>query len=250
MADPKDFSRLNFEEFKRLAKDPSLSKYERIGFPDSYRAGHEEAIFEDIKAKLPGLLRKGATVLDIGPGISDLPAYLIAHCEKEGQRLHLVDSEEMLSQLPDKPFITKTAALFPRCPELLESLKGKVDALLSYSVLHYIFVDTPLFGFLDSCLSLLAPGGRLLLGDIPNASMRRRFFSSETGLRFHREFMKTDQPPPDLAFNRIEEEKIDDAVVMSLLMRARAAGFDAWILPQDPALPMANRREDLLFSRP
>ena len=43
-----------FEDFKNLANDPSLSKYEKIGFPDSYRAGKEEAIFHDILSKLNG----------------------------------------------------------------------------------------------------------------------------------------------------------------------------------------------------
>ena len=41
-----------FEDFKQLASDASLSKYEKIGFPDSYRAGKEEAIFTDIISKL------------------------------------------------------------------------------------------------------------------------------------------------------------------------------------------------------
>jgi hypothetical protein len=39
-------------------------------------------------------------------------------------------------------------------------------------------------------------------------------------------------------------------VVFALLQRARLAGFDAYVLPQDPALPMANRREDVLIIRP
>jgi hypothetical protein len=35
-----------------------------------------------------------------------------------------------------------------------------------------------------------------------------------------------------------------------MLGRARAAGFDAYVLAQPEALPMANRREDLLIRRP
>jgi hypothetical protein len=37
--------------------------------------------------------------------------------------------------------------------------------------------------------------------------------------------------------------------VFGLLARARDAGFQAWVVPQAPGLPMANRREDLLFER-
>jgi hypothetical protein len=38
--------------------------------------------------------------------------------------------------------------------------------------------------------------------------------------------------------------------VLALLARARAQGFHAWVLPQDAALPMGNRREDVLIRKP
>jgi hypothetical protein len=38
--------------------------------------------------------------------------------------------------------------------------------------------------------------------------------------------------------------------LLGLVMRARAEGFDAYLLPQRPDLPFANRREDLLCRRP
>jgi hypothetical protein len=116
-------------------------------------------------------------------------------------------------------------------------------------VLHYVFVDVGFFRFLDVSLSLLAPGGQMLIGDIPNISKRKRFFSSETGVSFHKDYMKTDEAPV-VEFNQIEHDQIDDAVVMSIIQRARLQGFDAYLLPQDQALPMANRREDILIIRP
>ena len=61
---------LTFDEFKSLAGDESLSAYEKIGFPNSYRHGKEELIFQDIVRKLPNLNKDGQTVLDIGPGCS------------------------------------------------------------------------------------------------------------------------------------------------------------------------------------
>lgn len=249
MADPKNFSGIGFEDFRRLASDSTLSKYERIGFPDSYRKGHEEAIYAEICQKLPALNGKGRRVVDIGPGCSDLPQMLIRHCAAQGHQLSLIDSQEMLAQLPDGQGIEKLPALFPRCPEWIAGHAGSIDVLLSYSVLHYVFVDTNLFGFLDASLSLLAPGGAMLIGDIPNVSKRRRFFASEAGVKFHQQFMKTSEKPV-VQFNRLEPEQIDDSVIFGLLERARAAGFDAHVVPQAPALPMANRREDILITRP
>ncbi len=46
------FQNLDFASFKELAKDKTLSPHEKIGFPDSYRAGKEAIIFDDIRAKL------------------------------------------------------------------------------------------------------------------------------------------------------------------------------------------------------
>lgn len=238
-----------FEDFRRLASSAGLSKYEMIGFPDSYRAGHEPAIFADICSKLTRLQDEGVRVLDIGAGCSDLPVLLTDLCRQRQHRLVLMDSAEMLAHLPDDPAAAKQAALFPHCPEFIAAHTGRVDAILCYSVLHYVIRDVAFFGFLDSALALLAPGGQLLLGDIPNVSKRKRFFASETGIRFHQRFMNT-QEVPEVRFNQLEPDQIDDAVVMALLQRARAQGFDAYVLPQAPGLPMANRREDVLIVRP
>jgi len=243
------FANLGFEDFRRLAVEPGLSKYERIGFPDEYRASSEPHIFADIRSKLTQLEGRGRTVLDIGPGCSDLPLLLIEHCRAQDHRLLLVDSQEMLALLPDAPHVQKIEALFPRCEDFITEHQGGVDAILTYSVLQYVLVDAGFFRFLDACLSLLAPGGQLLIGDIPNVSKRKRFFASETGVRFHQDFMKT-QERPEVRFNQIEHDQIDDAVVLSIMMRARAQGFDAYVVPQASDLPMANRREDILVVRP
>ena len=106
-----------------------------------------------------------------------------------------------------------------------------------------------MYDFVDACLSLLAPGGQLLIGDIPNVSKRKRFFASAAGVRCHQQYTGTDEVPA-VMFNTLERSKIDDAVVLAILGRARAAGFDAYVLPQAAELPMANRREDVLIVRP
>lgn len=248
MASP-NFSNIGFEDFRRLAQDQSLSKYERIGFPDEYRQGFEAEIFSDILKKLTNLNATKGRVIDIGPGCSDLPVMLIDLCRTQTHQLSLIDSKEMLDLLPSDPFIEKIPALYPNCPEFIARLRGTVDVILCYSVLQYVLIDTAFFRFLDTSLSLLAPGGQMLIGDIPNISKRKRFFCSENGVRFHQEFMKTTDLP-DIAFNVIEHDQIDDAVVMSLLQRARAQGFDAYVVPQGATLPMANRREDILITRP
>jgi hypothetical protein len=244
-----DWDSLNFEGFRRLAEDGTLSKYEKIGFPDSYRAGYEEAIFADLQSKLPRLAASNLNVLDIGPGCSDLPLMLIQLCRTHNHRLYLIDSDQMLRLLPDEEFIVKRAGLFPRDQHIVADLVSKIDVIICYSVLHYVFVDANPFHFLDLGIDLLAPGGEFLIGDIPNISKRSRFFASDAGIAFHKNFTKSDTLP-ELSFNQPSPGKIDDAVVLGIISRARLAGVDAYVLPQPPGLPMSNRREDVLIRRP
>lgn len=244
------FQNLDFAAFKELAKDETLSPHEKIGFPDAYRAGKEIIIFDDLKTKVSNLEKSGQTIIDIGAGCGALAFLLIEQCLKNGNTLVLIDSEDMLAHLPDEENLVKIAAYYPNdCRDFLEEYKGRADVVISYSVLHYVFDEGNLFKFLDATLGLLAVGGECLLGDVPNISKRKRFFASPTGVKFHQDFMNT-TAAPEVEFNRIESGQIDDAVLMSLMFRARNAGFDAYVLPQSDDLPMANRREDVFIKNP
>ncbi|MDN0082651.1 hypothetical protein QU487_07800 [Crenobacter sp. SG2305] len=254
MTDTSRYDGLSFEHFRAMAQDPALSRFEKVGFPDDYRQDQEAAIFADIAGKLPALARPASTIVDIGSGCSDLPRFFIEQAVRQHQQLILIDSAEMLTHLPDTLGVTKLAARFPHCDALLTSHAGRVDAINVYSVIQYVFAEANLFEFVDKALSLLAPQGRLLIGDIPNNSKRKRLFASETGREYHRQYALQHggdpEAPPEPAYNRIEHATIDDSIVLALLARARLAGFDAYVLPQHPDLPMANRREDILIVRP
>lgn len=243
------FRDLTFGDFAGLARDSALSKYEKIGFPDSYRAGYEAAIFADIsrKLRLPG--QTGRLIFDIGPGCSDLPLMLVEYCRTAAHDLVLVDSQEMLDLLPNQPFITKVEGPFPHCKDQIEAYIGRVDAILCYSVLQYVFAEADVFEFLDTSLELLAPGGSMLIGDIPNESMRRRFLSSKEGVAFHQRHHGPGTQP-DISMSGDMKAKIDDSVVLALLARARGLGTHAYVLEQAPDLPMANRREDVIIRKP
>jgi hypothetical protein len=242
-----DFRDLTFDDFRRRASDERLSPSEKVGFPDRYRAGKEERIFADIVAKLSNLGRDGALVMDIGPGCSGLALMVVEWCGRRGHRLLLVDSDEMLAHLPDAPYITKVPAMYPRgCDGLLRDYAGRLDAILTYSVFHHVFAEANVWEFVDRSLELLAPGGQMLIGDIPNLSKRNRFFRSARGVAFHRAFTGRQDAPPidDEASAR---SKVTDAVVLAVLARCRQAGCDAYVLPQPDDLPMANRREDVVI---
>jgi hypothetical protein len=250
MSDANRFAQLDFEAFRQLAGEAGLSRHEKVGFPDSYRDGREAAIFADMRAKLPSLQKQGGHVLEIGPGCSALPVMLADLCAQQNGRLILVDSAEMLALLPDAPHVQKVPGAFPEALQpQAASLRGQIDTIVAYSVVQYVFAAGDLFGFLDHCLALLADGGELLLADLPNTSMRKRFFASAAGVATHRAYTGRDEKP-ELHFNTPEPGQIDDSIVLAMLARARAQGFHAWVLPQAAELPMANRREDLLIRKP
>lgn len=243
--DSERFAGLTFEDFRRMAEDQSLSEFERVGFPDEYREGAEQAIFEDIVAKLPALSRGEGRVLDIGPGSSPLPVKIAEHCSSRGLTLVLIDSAEMLDLLPDLPGVVKIPGRFPDCPELLE--QRPFDAILVYSVLQHVFGDRSVDEFVNRALKLLAHGGTILFGDIPNGSKLKRFLSSPAGAEFHRAYSGSDEDPE---VEGIERNRIEDSLLLGLVTRIRAAGLDAYLVPQPDSLPLANRREDLLVYRP
>lgn len=245
----KKLSRLTFEDFKNLAKDDTLSNCEKIGFPDEYRKGHEANIVRDIIKKLPEFSEAGKTVLDIGCGCGDVPRLLIEHCKGNKSRLLLVDSQEMLNLLLADEVLRKFPCKFPDCPVLFDEYQSKIDACVVYSVLQHIVLDANVFNFIDKILELLVPGGKLLLGDIPNISKSKRFFSSPSGIASHQKFTgKNDHPVVD--FMKIEHERIDDSIVFSILQRYRNFGFETYLLPQPVDLPIWTRREDILIVKP
>lgn len=246
---PSPYDISGFAEFAARARDPGLSQYAKIGFPDEYRAGKAPAILADITAKLTNLTKSGQAVLDVGAGCSDLPENLVEYCASRGHKVVLVDSAEMLDQLGEWPHVTKTKGQFPSCIEAIHATSRTYDAILAYSVIQYVFVEGNIWGFVDALAGLLAPGGQLLIGDIPNASMRKRFLSSASGRAYHKAHFG-EIALPEVTFNDLEPGAIDDAVVLGCISRLRAAGFDAFVVPQSPELPMANRREDVLVYRP
>ena len=151
---------LSFDDFKNMASDNSLNDNEKVGFPDIYRKGTEENIFPDILQKLnikPDN-EKTKIIMDIGCGCSGPAKSLIEYARKNSFTLYLIDSKEMLDNLPNEPFIIKIAHEFP-CDYDYESLYSKVDYIIVYSVLHHVVYHSNYLKFLDTCIALLKSGG-------------------------------------------------------------------------------------------
>jgi dTDP-3-amino-3,4,6-trideoxy-alpha-D-glucose transaminase len=238
-----------YDAFRLRARNEAMSRNQRAGFPDEYRAGRSESILRDIGDKLPAFRARGTRLLDIGCGCGELAEAIIKTAGQNSQSLTLIDSAEVLDQLSIASHVRKVIGPFPACLPELESLGNQYDAILVYSVAQYVFSEANLFRFVDAAIDLLNERGVLLLGDLPNASMRKRFIASPSGTRYHKAHFP-EQPQPAVSFNEPQPGQLDDAVVLALVARSRAAGLQAFVLPQSPDLPMANRREDILVRRP
>lgn len=235
---------LNFEDFKKMALNKELSGSEKIGFPDSYRKGFSTKILQDINQKIPVYTTQNKVIIDIGCGCDELTFELIDVCKKNNHTLILVDSEEMLKDLPDADHIIKLAGQFPFQDTRLDAYIGKIDYVICYSVIFYVFANDNLFDFIHQSLNLLKPGGRYLIGDIPNIDKRDRLLNSEEGKQFRQNAPK-DVKGSTAHENR--EQKMDDSIVFSILTRYRKFGCETYLMPQSADLPLSNRREDILI---
>jgi 2-polyprenyl-3-methyl-5-hydroxy-6-metoxy-1,4-benzoquinol methylase len=133
------------------------------------------------------------------------------------------------------------------------ALTEKFDCVLLYSVIHCVASFSELLPFTDAAAGLLKPGGRLLIGDIPNSDRKRRFLESGAGQIFEREWQRSrrENPAESNAFEGATGiGTLSDAEILEIVARSRANGFHAFILPQPQDLPFGRTREDILIVRP
>ncbi len=246
-----DFETIKFsyETHEQLAKNPHITGYERVGFPSHYREGRDEFIVTDIINKLEFTNKSNGSFLDIGCGASPLTTLLLEKCHDYHINPVLNDSAEMLACVESKRPYQQVVGRFPQIwDDCMKKSPLGYDMILSYSVLQLVHTDGNIFDFLNAIISALKIGGYALIGDIPNQSKRKRFFSSDTGIAFHKEFMNTNQAPT-LQYGQVERGMIDDTILQALINHAQLAGCNAYLVPQAENLPFANRRDDLIIRK-
>ncbi|SKA92018.1 Methyltransferase domain-containing protein [Paucidesulfovibrio gracilis DSM 16080] len=239
---------VTFENYGKYAK--CVENTTAISGRYCIQADAERRIVNDLISKLS--IQSSDSLLDIGCNIGTvfIPlSFLVAQATA-------VDHPDCLARLQERfkgENVRYMAGNFLTLPFNDE----RYDKILSYSVLHCLRKDD-LVPFVEKAISLLAPGGRLLLGDIPNTSLKQRFLDSDEGIRFQEEWNRLCsqndstkeckevvdcKPDPDNA-------QFDDESVLALTAYIRKLGCSAYILPQNPELPFGHTREDILVIRP
>lgn len=127
---------------------------------------------------------------------------------------------------------------------------GKFDKILIYSVLHCLGSEEEVTTFLRRALSLLRPGGRALLGDLPNSSAKKRLLATRHGRSLEdswRELVKKKggiQPKMRIKGNPLS--LFDDKRILRIIREIREDGYEAYLVPQANGLPFSQTREDIL----
>lgn len=213
------------------------------------QAEAERLIVGDILAKLN--LGSSSRLLEIGCGSGNLLIPLSFRCSAATGLDHPSVIARARARFDD-PAVTWLAGAFPETP-----VEGVFDAILIYSVLHYLPDMRAVEAFVMAAAARLAPGGRLLLGDVPNADAKRRFMESSAGRAFDAAWRaaasaesEPAQPALQLGGDAAMIGMFTDQDVLGLVARIRQAGLHAHVLPQPPDLPFGRTREDILVTRP
>jgi SAM-dependent methyltransferase len=241
-------SGLSFETFGDLGAS-GLSDTEKAGRHRA-QADDEKNIVADVIAKLD--LGPTDDLLEIGCGTGTLLIPLSFQVASATG----IDHENMIAALRRRftePGLGTVAGNF-----LDLDVNGDFSKILIYSVLHYMSDEDEVVAFLERAANLLRPGGRLLIGDIPNDDRKRRFAESERGQRFNAEWAaRVEAQPSDkdavALFARIGDDDrrvaFNDGVVLRLIDYFRGRGLDAFVVPQPSNLPFCHTREDILIMR-
>ncbi len=231
--------RLTFENYARRAKS-GLTPTEVAGRYRS-QAAAERRIVPDVLAKLD--IEPDDTLIEIGCGVGGL---LIPIGERVASCVG-VDHPDVLTELRkryDGANLTTVAGNF-----LDIDFKDRFSKVLVYSVLHCLADKDEAIRFIDKALGLLAPGGRMLVGDIPTTERKARFLASETGKRIDAEWRSQSQSAGSAPVELADDPNVfmpTDGFVLELIGRIRSRGHHAYLLPQPTDLPFGYTREDIL----
>jgi len=237
------------------------SEAARVGRPTSGEES-ERGVWVDIRRLLR--VKAGMNVLDIGCGCGFTARRWIALATSGDVKVTLLDIPEVISRLRTEidpedltPHATLVEGFFP-APRLVETLgrSSGFAAIVVYSLLHY--TDRP-GALIEAAVDLLAPGGRLLVGDIPNLDRKGRFLASAAGRAFEAAYRGV--PLEEVPCYATPGEFVDEALkggaaplmddlICGWVMDYRRRGYDAFVLEQPPQLPFCHTREDLLIRRP
>ena len=207
-------------------------------------------VFADIASKIE--LSGNQSILDIGCSTGWLLDKFIEYCGKSGGELYLFDQAAVIKSIKNRiiqipKFLHFVSGIFPKDEKELGI--QRFDRIVVYSVLQY--VPNP-EEFVEAILKYLGPGGKLLIGDIPNADKKRRFLASTFGQGIHNEYLLHNSQSAvnvDASSEAQLSPYLGDDLILRILRMCSNLGFNSYLLPQKVGLPFNFTRVDILIER-
>jgi 2-polyprenyl-3-methyl-5-hydroxy-6-metoxy-1,4-benzoquinol methylase len=234
----------SFEAYGELARS-NVSATELSGRYQS-QAEAERRIVGDVARKLA--IDPADSLLEIGCGAGNLliPLSFVA-ADAVG-----IDHPDVISYASRSSCGARIRWLNGQFPAV--AINERFDCVLIYSVIHYVPSFSELLPFINAAAGLLKPGGRLMIGDIPNSDKKRRFLKSDAGQIFEKEWQRSRRESPGNEASVFDGATgigtFSDTEIFEIATLSRANGFHAYLLPQPPDLPFGHTREDILIVRP
>jgi SAM-dependent methyltransferase len=236
---------ISFNNYARLA-DSNLTPTEIAG-RYAIQEEAERRIPADVAGKLD--LQVSDSLLEVGCGIGKILLPLSDQVTTAAGIDHPTVLRKLKERAPEQP-------IKPIGGNFLDlDVHACFDKVLVYSVLHCLTNVAEAELFAAKALSLVRPGGRLLLGDIPNRDLKARFLASAKGAAFQKEWQAALESSgrQSRAMPALDDDphtaSFGDREVLALLAWFRGEGHEAYVLPQPPDLPFGHTREDILIMR-
>lgn len=237
------YQELYNEDAKNLKSTVSLSG--RLSFQRYALKG----IVPDVVRKLE--LKPTDTLLDIGCNCGEVTIPLSFLCDS----VTGVDGKEVVERLKERaPGINNIETITGDFMGV--NIDKKFDCILIYSVLVYMDSYEEKARFIKKAAELLKPGGRLLVGDIINSSVQKRFGESQLGEKVNAEYRDNlDNNLMDEDTNKKQktgpalQNVLTDETLMKLLLNIRKWGYESFLLPQSFDLAFGYTRQDILVKK-
>ena len=203
-------------------------------------------VIPDIAHKLE--LKPTDTLLDIGSNCGEISIPLSFICD----HVTCIDGEDLIDVLRKRTSgwgnISTISGDFMNI-----DIETKYDCILIYGVLVCIDSFSEKTSFIKKAAGLLKEGGRMLVGDVVNESVAKRFLESDYGKRINEEYIyqknSCGENEKPVNHGYVFQNKLNDELLMRLLMDIRTWGgrYESFLLPQDHRLPFGCTRQDILI---